>query len=221
MSVRRPSWSRLLLAYVAVLVIPVGGSALTLVVAYLLTAHWPQIGVVVYVFVIALSLAVFVFMQVLLYRLPPLEKALNSSYSLSGRLLGVARSLRVMVIIVWPGLIGYGGGVVIGFGQLFRSWQYQFGGFSAPAHAGYWEWAQYSLSWVLDNVLANAGQIFGWDVSPIHPVAPGAQTLVLVYNIMLELLVLAVVIRSFQVVTVAAYLQPDRLFGHPYERKAE
>lgn len=46
---------------------------------------------------------------------------------------------------------------------------------------------------------------------PIHPITPGTQTLVLVYNIILELLVLAVVIRVVHEAIVTGYSRPYRL----------
>lgn len=81
-------------------------------------------------------------------------------------------------------------------GQFFRAWQRQFGGFAVPTGAGadYWEWVRYSLSWVLDNTLATAGQIFGWNLTVVRPVSLAAQVVIFGYNLVLEFFLVALLV---------------------------
>jgi hypothetical protein len=98
-------------------------------------------------------------------------------------------------------------GVVVGFfllfvllsGQFLRHWSTQFGGFS-PNGGDYLPWTLYAVSWLLDNGLANFGQIFGWDISPIHPVNDTARSLVWAYNIALEFFAVATLVQAVRMV---------------------
>src|SRR5258708_27520816 len=95
--------------------------------------------------------------------------------------------------------------LVVWCGQFFRTWQGLFGGFAVPAAAGYWEWVRYSLSWGLANTLANAAQIFGWDLTSVHPVSMQAQLLIFGYNLVLEFFLLALLFRLARI-----FLTPTR-----------
>jgi hypothetical protein len=88
---------------------------------------------------------------------------------------------------------------VVCCGQFLRAWQRLFGGFAAPAGMGYWDWVRYSLSWALDNTLANAGQIFGWELTSVRPVSTEAQLLVFGYNLVLEFFLLALLLRLLRI----------------------
>jgi hypothetical protein len=90
------------------------------------------------------------------------------------------------------------------WGQFLRHWSLQFGGFS-PNGGDDLAWTLYTISWMLDNGLGNVGQIFGWSISSIHPVNDTARTLVWVYNLLLEFLAIAAVVKV--VGTVASYLR--------------
>lgn len=83
---------------------------------------------------------------------------------------------------------------VLGFGQLCRYWNLHFGGFVGH-DATYWQWAPYGVSWVLDNGLANLGQIFGWNITDIQPVSFAARTITWIYNVGLDLFAVAVFLR--------------------------
>jgi hypothetical protein len=55
------------------------------------------------------------------------------------------------------------------------------------------------VSWVLDNGLANAGQIWGWNVSDIHPITDTTRALVWGDNVILVFLALAAITQSVQI----------------------
>jgi hypothetical protein len=80
-------------------------------------------------------------------------------------------------------------------GLFLRAWSLQFGGFS-PHGGDELAWTQYAVSWLLDNGLGNFGQIFGWDISPIHPINDTARSVVWIYNLGLEFLAVAAVVRA-------------------------
>lgn len=88
---------------------------------------------------------------------------------------------------------------VFDFSEFARYWAIQFGGFAAHSR-DYWYWLRYGFSWLLDNGLANFGQIFGWNISDIHPITPVTRLLVWGYNISLEVLVVAVAISAIRIV---------------------
>jgi hypothetical protein len=165
-------------------------------------ARWPSVGLPLYGILIVLSLV----------------------FALRGR--RDADALRVDETVneqrVWSALI-IGRLVVpctVAFvlccGQFFRAWQSLFGGFAVPAGAGYWEWVLYSLSWVLDNTLANAAQIFDWNLTSVHPVSLGAQLLILGYNLVLEFFLLALVFRLARVLL--RLTGRDIVIGNPRDR---
>jgi tetratricopeptide (TPR) repeat protein len=88
-------------------------------------------------------------------------------------------------------------GFVVTFSEFFRFWNVQFGGFQADG-LNYWDWLRFGISWVLDNGLANFDQIFGVSVSDTHPTNLMTKSLVWGFNVMLEVIVIASVIRAFQ-----------------------
>jgi hypothetical protein len=85
-------------------------------------------------------------------------------------------------------------------GQFLRHWSLLFGGFSLQG-GDYLTWTLYAVSWLLDNGLGNFGQIYGWDISTIHPVNDMARSVIWIYNIALEFLAVAAVVKL--VVTLA------------------
>jgi hypothetical protein len=162
-----------------------------LVGAWLLSLQWPRSGLPLYACLIVLALILVLRSRWQAVESIPVESPAQRqvwSTLITGR-------------IVAPASVAF----VICCGEFFRAWQNQFGGFAVPAGSGYWDWVRYSLSWVLDNTLANVGQIFGWTVTPIHPVSLAAQVLVFGYNLILEFFLLALFIRFVRTI-----LQPTR-----------
>jgi hypothetical protein len=80
--------------------------------------------------------------------------------------------------------------IVLAFGPFCYYWNVRFGGFAGHAQ-NYWGWTRFGISWVLDNGLANMGQIFGWNISDIQTVGFGARVITWSYNIALDFIVIA------------------------------
>lgn len=87
--------------------------------------------------------------------------------------------------------------LVAGFGGLCRQLNFTVGGFSA-SQMGYWHWVRLGFSWLLDNVLFNASQIFGWQVSDIQANVLWSKVLIFAFNIALDALALATIVRYVQ-----------------------
>jgi hypothetical protein len=92
-------------------------------------------------------------------------------------------------------LAGFLAVFVVGSGEFLRYWSLSFGDFAPARETGYWSWALYGVSWVADNGLANIGQIWGWNISDIHPTTDTGRYLVSGYNVILELVALGVLGR--------------------------
>jgi hypothetical protein len=82
------------------------------------------------------------------------------------------------------------------FGEFSCQLNYLIGGFDAPG-AGFWDWAWYGLSWVVDSISFNTSRIFGWNLSDIHANAFWSQLLVLAFNVTLALVVIAAIVQFY------------------------
>ncbi|HEV2239334.1 MAG TPA: hypothetical protein VGR57_21945 [Ktedonobacterales bacterium] len=80
--------------------------------------------------------------------------------------------------------------IALAFGPFCLYWNVRFGGFAGHAE-NYWGWTRFGLSWILDNGLANMGQIFGWNISDIQAIGFGARAITWCYNIALDFIVVA------------------------------
>jgi hypothetical protein len=96
--------------------------------------------------------------------------------------------------------LGYFIVFVVGSGEVLRYCSLVYGGFTSAAETGYWSGVLYGMSWVVDNGLANAGQIWDWSVSDIQPITGTTGTLVWGYNIVLAFFAIAAITRAVQVV---------------------
>jgi hypothetical protein len=84
----------------------------------------------------------------------------------------------------------------IAFGEFSRQLNFLYGGFDAPG-AGFWDWAWYGFSWIVDTVSFNASEIFSFSLSAIHASALWSQVLVLAYNVTLALVVIAAIVQFY------------------------
>lgn len=109
------------------------------------------------------------------------------------------------VSVVTTGLFAFG------FGPFLRLWSAHYGGFVAHG-ATYLDWAKYSFSWLVDDLLANITQIYGLGVSTIRPVTDTARGLVLGYNVVLETFVVVTLLSAFKSAAALALLRhPEKL----------
>jgi hypothetical protein len=111
------------------------------------------------------------------------------------RLIGIADPDVFLVLANMGILAGVLAMLVVGSGEFLRYWSLSFGDFAPARETGYWSWALYGVSWVADNGLANIGQIWGWNVSDIHPTTDTGRYLVSGYNVILEVVALGVLGR--------------------------
>ena len=153
---------------------------------------WPPFALLIYG--IALLLLLFSFLFVL--------RVANFAdrSSLANRI----NELRILSV---ANTVGYLLTFIFLSGQFLRHWSLQFGGFS-PGSGGTLAWTAYAISWMLDNGLGNFGQIFGWNISSIHPTNDTARTLLWVYNLLLEFLAIAAVVKVVGVL--ATYRRESR-----------
>jgi hypothetical protein len=87
----------------------------------------------------------------------------------------------------------------LAFGEFSRQLNYVIGGFDARG-AGYWDWAWFGLSWLVDSISFNASRIFGWTLSDIHASALWSQLLLLAFNLTLALVVIAAIVQFYQLI---------------------
>ena len=153
---------------------------------------WPPIAILMYGLVLILTLLSFVFVPTLSkgYLKPGLIVGI-------GKVFGIGKAFdKFMNSVIALGLPVYSLLLFIFLsGQFLRHWALQFGGFSAGGD--YLAWTLYTASWLLDNGLGNFGQIFSWDISSIHPTNDTARSLVWIYNLVLEFLAVAAVVKVF------------------------
>jgi hypothetical protein len=86
---------------------------------------------------------------------------------------------------------------VILFSSMCRYWYLDFGGFSA-ASSDYWYWVRFGASWLLNNYTFGVPQVFNWNISDISATAVGPRLLVVAYNLILDLIVVANVVQIFR-----------------------
>ncbi len=84
--------------------------------------------------------------------------------------------------------------LVVAFCELCRLLALSVGGFTSQG-TGYWHWLRYGASWALDNGLFNASEIFDWHLSEIHATVAWSRFLVLAFNVALEVLAIAAILR--------------------------
>jgi hypothetical protein len=110
----------------------------------------------------------------------------------SGRAHSVGGDIvRYLLILLWVPFF------IVVFSQLFRDLYDVFGGFVSP-YDDYWHWAQFGLSWFVDDVLLGATEIFDWNLSSIRPTALWSKLFVLAFNIALQVIVITSVVRIYQ-----------------------
>ena len=93
--------------------------------------------------------------------------------------------------------VGAFGWFIVSYSEFLRYWYLQYGGFVAHSD-GYLYWLSYGVSWLLDNGLANFGQIYGLNISDVQATNLTTQTLVWIYNVILEVFAVAAVLRGVQ-----------------------
>jgi hypothetical protein len=142
---------------------------------------WPPLALVVYGLVLAGMTSVYL-------RFPTLARAVVSSGVGFAVFSSLGIALEYLLVFMFIS------------GQFLRHWSLQFGGF-APQGGDYLAWTLYAVSWLLDNGLGNFGQIFGWDISIIHPINDTTKSLVWIYNVALEFLAIATVVRAVALVS--------------------
>lgn len=104
--------------------------------------------------------------------------------------LGHAAALALFVLFTFE-VVGV---FVVAAGEAMKAWNLAFGGFAS--HDGSdWNWIAYAFSWVADSGLAGFGQIFGWQVSDVQPITSAARTFVWIYNLLLDFVVIAGLVR--------------------------
>jgi hypothetical protein len=80
--------------------------------------------------------------------------------------------------------------------EFMRFWAIGYGGFTGH-DTSWFGWFFFALSWVLDNSLANAGQIFGRNITDLHAVSSGAQWVTFAFNVLLEVFFFSAIVRTF------------------------
>jgi hypothetical protein len=158
-------------------------------IAFLATNVWVASGPYVYGIIAPLILAImfqpirvpgFFFQQMQ-------GEGINSAWQV--RLGGVASLLFYIL-----GTVAF----IVDAGQFLRYWAINFGGFIAPKVTDYWAWVAYAAYWMLDNVFANVWQIFGWEHTTIHPATLVARFVVLDYNILLDVVIIAGIVQAIR-----------------------
>jgi hypothetical protein len=72
-----------------------------------------------------------------------------------------------------------------------------FGGFAAK-QTGYWDWLGFGMEQVADNALFDFLSIYGWHISTIHAIGFWSRTVVFLFNIELEALIIAAIVLQFK-----------------------
>jgi hypothetical protein len=174
----------LVIAVAVVAIVTLGVNALLLGAAELVSSVWPGIALPIYGTFVAMTPLFF-----LLGRVPaPIALAVVREQDANSR------------SFIWSFTYVQVSGfllLVVGASEFLRYWNLQFGGFSGQS-SDYWSWLWYGTSWVLDNGLANFSQIYGWQVSDIRPTTMTTQTLVWIYNILVEVFAVTAIVRAAQ-----------------------
>jgi len=89
--------------------------------------------------------------------------------------------------------------LLVAFSQMSKQLYLLYGGFVAT-QTGYWHWLRWGVDQALDNVLFDIPSIYGWNITEIHPIVFWSRTIVFLLNIELELIVIAALVRQFQLV---------------------
>lgn len=97
---------------------------------------------------------------------------------------------------------------VLGSSEFFRLWGSSHGGFSV-AGGDLWMWIHYTGSWLLDTIMANGGQIFGWTNGPVKPIQSITQVFVWAYNIALNIILIGALFRAVQGLITVRQRQAD------------
>ncbi|GCE11801.1 hypothetical protein [Tengunoibacter tsumagoiensis] len=86
---------------------------------------------------------------------------------------------------------------VVSFSQLSRQLALTLGGFAA-AQNGYWHWLRFGISHLLDSALFNLPSDYNWNLSEIEPTNFWTRTYVFLYDLSVQIFVVAVVLQRLQ-----------------------
>jgi hypothetical protein len=197
---------------VRVFLLPWLGVLLALGVLELFAALWPYAGYVIYLVGICLILwalgTFFVLLTAKTMRLitrrrllaalarvgyqladtsdeRTLESIIDEAQPSNAPVALIATNITLSIVVVF----------VVCFSEFCRYWSFQFGGFETHG-SGYWYWIMFGISWLLDNVLANFSQIFGFRFTDISPNNITTEGMLWGYNIALEFIVIAAIFRG-------------------------
>ncbi len=88
--------------------------------------------------------------------------------------------------------------VLVGFSQVSRHLSFLIGGFISEG-TGYWHWIRFGFSNLLESVLFDVPAIFEWDLSEIRATSTWSRTIVFIFRLAIEFLVVAMILRQVRI----------------------